>query len=170
MLATLILLWAVAIGLAVTAYFRPGDPFKHGMAFAHQHFLIMLPRVVLAILTAGFVAPIVPQELVSSWLGPASGLAGIAIGAVVGAALPAGPVVAFPLALVLFKAGVGVPQLIALLTAWSVYAAHRIIGYELPMMGWRFSVVRLTASLPLPILAGLVAWLATTIAPVATSP
>lgn len=155
----LILLWVLAVGLGATAYFRSGDEHLRGLRFARKQFLQILPRVILALMTAGFVAQIMPKELVAGWLGPASGLQGILVAAVLGAILPAGPMVAFPIALVLLKSGVGIPQLIAMLAAWSMFAAHRIIGYELPLMGWRFSVVRLSASLPLPILAGLAAWL-----------
>ena len=30
---------------------------------------------------------------------------------------------------------------------------HRVVIYEIPMMGWRFSMVRLVSSLPLPLIA-----------------
>jgi hypothetical protein len=68
--------------------------------------------------------------------------------------------VAFPLAVVLFEAGVGYPQMIALITAWSVLAIHRVMVFELPLMGGGFVWRRLLISLPLPILAGVMASLA----------
>jgi uncharacterized protein len=34
---------------------------------------------------------------------------------------------------------------------------HRILAYELPVMGWRFSAVRLLSSFFLPVVAGLLA-------------
>jgi hypothetical protein len=43
---------------------------------------------------------------------------------------------------------------VAFLTAWSVFAFHRVLIYEITLMGWRFSAVRLTSSLVLPPLAG----------------
>ena len=30
---------------------------------------------------------------------------------------------------------------------------HRVVIYEIPMMGWRFSMIRLLSSLPLPLIA-----------------
>jgi hypothetical protein len=48
----------------------------------------------------------------------------------------------------------GLPQLVAFLTAWSVFAFHRVLIYEATLMGWRFVALRLTASLVLPLLAG----------------
>jgi hypothetical protein len=35
-----------------------------------------------------------------------------------------------------------------------VFAIHRIIIYEIPLMGLRFSTIRLVSSLPLPLIAG----------------
>jgi hypothetical protein len=55
---------------------------------------------------------------------------------------------------VLFKAGASVPALISFLTAWSVFAVHRILAYEIPLMGIRFVVIRLMACALLPPLAG----------------
>jgi hypothetical protein len=69
--------------------------------------------------------------------------------------VPGGPILSFPIVVVLYKAGAGVPQLIAFLTAWSVFAFHRIMIYEVNLMGWRFTAVRLVSSLVLPPLAGL---------------
>lgn len=43
--------------------------------------------------------------------------------------------------------GAGLPQLVAFLTAWSVLALHRVLMYEAALMGWLFSVTRLTSSL-----------------------
>jgi hypothetical protein len=47
--------------------------------------------------------------------------------------------------------------LIAFITAWSVFAFHRIVMYEIPVMGIRFAMLRLLSSLILPPLAGILA-------------
>jgi hypothetical protein len=47
--------------------------------------------------------------------------------------------------------------LIAFVTAWSVFAFHRIVMYEIPIMGARFAMLRLLSSLVLPPLAGTLA-------------
>lgn len=61
----------------------------------------------------------------------------------------------FPIVAILDQAGAGPP--IAYLTAWSVFAHHRIFAFELPMMGARFALLRLTASLVPPFVAGILA-------------
>ncbi len=154
--ATLIL-WGLAAVLGTLAYTRPGALHVEGLRIAYRHFIQVLPRVALALITAGFLAQIIPHELMAGWLGPQSGLRGVAIAALAGGVVPGGPIISFPIAVVLLKSGAGTPQLIAFLTAWSVFALHRVITYELPFMGWRFSLTRFLSSLPLPFATGLLA-------------
>jgi hypothetical protein len=58
---------------------------------------------------------------------------------------------------VILQGGAGLPQIVALITGWSVFALNRVLAYEAPIMGWRFVALRLTASLALPLAAGLMA-------------
>jgi hypothetical protein len=46
---------------------------------------------------------------------------------------------------------------VAFLSAWSVVAVHRMLIYEIPLMGWRFTLVRVLSALPLAPLSGLLA-------------
>jgi len=84
---------------------------------------------------------------------------GILLAALVGAFTPAGPIVSFPIVVVLLAAGAGFPQVVSFLTAWSVFAFHRVIIYEIPLMGWRFVGIRLASSLVLPPLCASLVWL-----------
>jgi uncharacterized membrane protein YraQ (UPF0718 family) len=117
----------------------------------------LLPRLVFALLAASFLARLVPQEVIASMLGQDSGLIGILFASVVGGLLPGGPMTSFPVAVFMWQYGAGMPQMVALLTGWSVFAFHRIVAYEVPIMGWRFTAVRLASSLIVPPLAGLFA-------------
>ncbi len=123
-----------------------------------MRFFEILPRIGFALLTAGFISQIVPAEVIGHLIGYESGLRGILIGALVGGITPAGPIVSFPIVLVLMAAGGGFPQVMAYLTAWSVFAFHRVIIYEIPLMGARFVMIRLAASAILPVLCGLFIW------------
>jgi uncharacterized membrane protein YraQ (UPF0718 family) len=128
------------------------------MLAVHQ-LLRIVPRIVLALLIAGFVGQLIPSEFVASRIGPQSGAEGIFLASVVGGFIPGGPMISFPTVVVLREAGAGLPQLVALLTAWSVFAFHRVLVYESTLMGWRFSGMRLLSSLVLPPLAGFTALL-----------
>ena len=59
--------------------------------------------------------------------------------------------------------GAGTPQLVAFLTAWSVFAMHRHLMWEIPLLGAGFAAKRLTASLVLPPTAAVIAWLITSV-------
>jgi len=126
---------------------------------AGMRFVELMPRIAVAIAAAGFIGKLVPAQIVAAYIGPESGLYGVTLATLVGAITPAGPIVSFPLVAVLLKSGAGFPQVVAFLTAWSVFALHRVLIYEISMMGWRFCAVRLIASAPLPFLAALLTWL-----------
>lgn len=113
----------------------------------------MLPRLAAALLTAGFTAKLLTFVPIARYIGPEAGFRGVLIAMVVGSVMPAGPVVAFPTVVVLSHAGAGTVQIVTFLTAWSVFALHRVLTYEIPMMGPRFTAMRFVASLPLPFIA-----------------
>ena len=127
---------------------------------AGVRFVEMMPRMILAIVAAGFAGKLVPTEVVAAQIGHDSGFYGIVIATLVGGFTPAGPIVAFPIVVVLMKAGAGFPQVVAFLTAWSVYAFHRMLVFEIPLVGWHFSVMRLVSSLLLPFLCAYLTYLA----------
>lgn len=113
--------------------------------------------VPMALLAAGFLSPLVPGDVVARWLGESAGMTGIMIAMLAGWCLPVPPVIFFPIIAVLLKAGAGLPQMTALIAAWNVFALHRTLPMELPLMGRYFVTLRLASSLALPPLAGLLA-------------
>ncbi|RFA27346.1 hypothetical protein CAI21_14770 [Alkalilimnicola ehrlichii] len=117
--------------------------------------LPILPKLPPAILAGMFLGALLPEEYVGAVLGESSGLLGIVVATIIGAALPGGPMISFPLAVALFSAGAGMPQMVTLITAWSVLALHRVLVFELPLMGGAFVKQRLLASVLLAPLAGL---------------
>ena len=157
MSGSLLTIWLLAVVLAGLALFRGEGRLGEGLLAGADQLVRVMPRVLMALTAAGFIAKLIPGEVIGAWLGPASGFRGIAIAALAGLFVPAGPVVAFSLAAVLAQAGAASPQLVAFLTAWSVFAMHRITIYEAPMLGLRFLAVRLSASFILPLVAGLAA-------------
>lgn len=153
--AVAVVMWVLALVLLVVAARRTDDTLRRGIRTAGGYLLLMVPRVVLALMLAGFVAALLPGHMISQWLGHESGLRGIMIASIAGIAVPAGGVVAFPLALAMLKIGVGLPQLVAFLTSWEIFAVHRVLAFEIPFMGTRFVMLRVTSSFMLPPVAGL---------------
>lgn len=161
-LASLIIL-VLALILGLIAYFRRGEHWVEGLKIAIQQACTMIPRIVMALLISGFFSEIIPAELAASWIGKESGLKGIFIASIVGGFTPGGPMISFPIVVILFNTGADTPPLIAFLTAWSVFAFHRIVAYEIPLMGVRFAALRFLCSIFLPPLAGMLAAILTSL-------
>ena len=147
-------LWGLALTLGILVWAKRGrNTAQAALIKAGRRALRVMPRIVVAVLTAGFAGQLMPGGVVAAYIGPDSGFGGVLIAMLIGGFIPGGPIISFPLVVVLSEAGAGLVQLITLLTAWSVFAMHRVVIYEIPMMGWRFSMIRLVSSLPLPLIA-----------------
>lgn len=157
MLSAYLTLSIILAWLALIAHRKQHVSHKEVVSQGVANTLPLLFRIPAAILAGTFLAELVPKEYVVALLGDSSGLMGVLLASVLGGFLPGGPMIAFPLLLALFKAGMGIPQVIALLTAWLLLAFHRILAYELPMLGTDFVRRRLLVSLPLPVIAGFAA-------------
>ena len=148
---------AVAVVLAIVAYIKdPGLPaigIKNGLSLLW----FVLPRMVPALILAGLMQVLVPQEVVARYFGRAAGFRALAIATVAGALTPGGPMVSVPLLVVLANSGMAMGPLVAYMTSWSLFGIQRIIAWEAPLMGWRFVLVRIVPSLAFPFIAG---WLA----------
>ena len=152
-----ILMWLGVFFLAVLAWRRKDQTLRTGTRVGWGYFLMMTPRMCLALSMAAFAAELLPGETISEWLGKDSGFTGILIASIAGILVPAGGVVAFPLALAMYKIGVGIPQLTAFLTTWEIFAIHRILAWEIPFLGHKFVYLRTASSFFLPPLAGIFA-------------
>lgn len=117
---------------------------------------VVLPRMAAALLISGFIQVLIPHDLVKRWLGKSAGLKGLLVATGVGALTPGGPMLAFPLVIVLRNAGASTASLITFLTSWSTLGFHRVLMWELPLLGPNFASVRYLASIPLPFVAGAV--------------
>lgn len=117
----------------------------------------LVPVVSLGLVIAGSVQVFSQVWPLSKWLGEGSGLRGVLIAWPAGIVTPGGPFTSFPLVLALHKAGAAVAVTVTYITAWSVTGLHRLLVWELPFLGPEFVVTRFLASLPLAILAGLIA-------------
>ncbi len=154
-----IVLWGLVATLMLMAAVRSKVLCREGAWEGSRDFVVLLPRVAIGVVGSGYIAAIMPQSLISEWIGPNSGVLGITIAAFAGAATPGGAVVGFSIGAAALKGGAGAPQVIAYSTAWSLYALQRLLNWEIFMMPARVVYLRAFASIPLPFLAGLGAML-----------
>jgi uncharacterized membrane protein YraQ (UPF0718 family) len=155
-----LMLWLVVAGLALFAASRGRILLNTGAREGAIEFIRLLPRIGVGVVGSGFIAEVLPKALMASWLGPQSGLTGVLLATLGGALTPGGPVVGFSIGAAALKSGAGAPQVIAYSTAWALYAIHRLVIWEAPLMPPRIVYLRALVSLPLPFMAAALAMLA----------
>ena len=148
------LLWVIALVLgAIAAHAQPCAALRAASARAVIDCLKLIPRIMLGVVGSGYIAAILPAEIVGRWLGADSGMTGLCIAVLGGAFTPGGPVIGFSIGAAALKGGAGTPQVIAYTIAWALFALQRLFIWEIPVMPPRLVWLRVLASLPLPFLA-----------------
>jgi hypothetical protein len=153
------LLWAIALVLGVIAARRSRVLLRESIREGVVDCMRLIPRIMLGVVGSGYIAAILPEELVGRWLGADSGLTGLCIAFVGGVFTPGGPVVGFSIGAAALKGGAGTPQVIAYTIAWALFAVQRLFVWEIPVMPERMVWLRVLASWPLPFLAAVAAML-----------
>ena len=74
-----------------------------------------------------------------------------------GVICPGGPITIFPIAAAFVAIGADTGAAIAFITSWTLLGYARILVWELPFFGIDFVIWRTIISIPLPIIAGLLA-------------
>jgi hypothetical protein len=128
-----------------------------GLERAMEQLAYVLPQLTVALLVAGFLSKLIPGELIGHLIGPEAGWTGLVIAAFAGPIVPAGPVLAFSIAAVFERVGATPEALVAFITSWSLFTVHRMISYELPLLGPSFLRLRLLSVGLVPIAAGVIA-------------
>ena len=156
MLLPTIIMAILAIIFLAVGYSRGEGQHVQGLRSGFKMIVEILPLLIFAFIVAGMVQVLLPQELLSKWIGEESGLKGIFIGTFAGGITPGGPYVSLPLVAGLLKAGAGIGTLVAFLTAWSLWAVARL-PMEIGILGWKFTFVRLACTFFFPPIAGFLA-------------
>lgn len=153
--------WAFAgIGVitgALVYIFQGPESFYTTMYNSLESALGMMPRILAALVMAGMIWVLLPRELVSRFVGRSTGIMGLIFATVAGVVTLGGPSSAFPLLAVLAAAGADRGILIAFITSWATLGLQRTVMWDLPLMGPEFTLIRMLASVPLPIIAGIIA-------------
>ncbi len=155
---THLLYLAAAVAAATLCYAVAGP--THLQATTRSSAVLLLeiaPILVGAMVVGGYFQTLVPRQTVTRWLGGESGFKGLALASAAGAVTPGGPFASFPLAAALYDSGADIGTTVAFITSWSVLNVIRLFVWDIPLLGTSLSLVRLAASVPLPIIAGLLA-------------
>ena len=152
-----IILWGSVAALGFMAWQRGRAVLVSSAREGTMDFINIVPRIALGVIGSGYIAAIIPSEIITGWLGPNSGWSGVLAAVIAGAATPGGPVVGFSIGAVALKSGGGAPLVIAYVVAWALFAFQRLILWEIPFMPARFVWFRAAVSLPFPFLAAAIA-------------
>lgn len=141
--------------LTIVAYLKDHHFPLDGLKAGGKLFLDISPAMILAFISAGMMMKVLPRELLTRWLGEESGIQGLIIATLAGALTPGGPFIQFPIVAALLRSGAGIAPVVTYLSAWSLLGVNRFLVYEIPLLGWRLALTRITASLVFPIIIGM---------------
>ena len=156
MLIPTMVMGGLAVALLTIGYVRGQGQHIVGLKSALDMTIEILPLLVSAFIVAGMVQVLLPQELISKWVGAESGMRGILIGTIAGGFSPGGPYVSLPIVAGLLRTGAGIGTMVAFLTGWSLWAVSRL-PMEIGILGWRFTGIRMACTFFFPPIAGLIA-------------
>jgi len=150
---------ALVSGIACFAILG-ADAFASAVRDNLEALVLIVPRIAVALGLAGLIWVLLPRDRITSLVGKESGIRGLLIAVAAGMVTPGGPSAAFPLLAVLAGSGADRGAMVAYITSWSILGLQRILVWDVPFMGAEFSAIRVAISLPLVVLAGLIArWL-----------
>ena len=152
-----IILWGSVAGVGFIAYQRGPKVLTTSMCEGTLDFINIVPRIALGVIGSGYIAAVIPQEIITGWVGPNSGWLGVATAVVVRAATPGGPVVGFSIGAGALNAGGGPPQVLAYVIGWALFAFQRLLLWEIPFMPARFVWFRAAVSVLFAFLAAPIA-------------
>ena len=156
MLIPTIIMGVLAIALTVISYNKGGGEHIVGLKIAGSTLIQILPLLMFAFVIAGMVQILIPQEMISRWVGAESGFKGILIGTLMGTITPGGPFISLPIAAGLLRAGASIGTLVAFMTSWALLA-FPALPLQIGLMGWKFTLIRFVCTLFFPPIAGLIA-------------
>jgi len=155
----IILLVMVVVAEIVALYWRPDLPLEALKGSARLLRGVWLD-LLLGFIFAGLADVLIPQPVLSRWLGSERPGQGILVGWAVGLLIPGGPYLVFPILAGLFKKGAAPGPLITLITAKTLVSPVRMLTYEAPLLGWPLTLARFVPGVLLPPFMGLIgAWL-----------
>lgn len=158
--ASLYILLSLVVVAVGVAFARDVSLPLRGLAASGRLVQSVWIELALGFVLAGLLEVLLPQPVLSRWLGAERVGQGILIGWAAGLVIPGGPYVLFPIAANLFRHGAAPAPLITLLTAKTLVSPIRMLTYEAPLLGWPLTLARFVPGVLLPPVMGLLGqWL-----------
>lgn len=118
---------------------------------------VLSPKILAGVFIAATLPLILPRDRVAAWIGRESGVRGLILAGLAGAAIPGGPMMTFPLAAGFAVTGADLGAVIAFVSGWNLLSLNRTLIWEFSFLPAELVWVRFLISLPIPVLLGLAA-------------
>lgn len=151
----LVLLLASTGALFVVAFRRDAGLPLEALGAAGRALRAVGLELALGFVLVGLIEVLVSKDALAAWLSGSGQGRAIVLGSVAGLVLPGGPYVFFPFLAGLAHKGAPAGALIALASAKLLVSPARMLAYEAPLLGWRFTLARLLPAILVPPLLGL---------------
>jgi uncharacterized membrane protein YraQ (UPF0718 family) len=151
---TTLVLAGVAVVLLAIAFWQGSDLPREGLLTAGRTLWRNLAILLLGFLIAGLVQVLIPEDLLTRWLGAEAGFKGVLIGCAAGGLVPGSPYAVFPLVAALYQAGAGLGAVVGFVSAWALWSVTRL-PVEIALIGPRPALVRYAITFVVPPIAGL---------------
>ena len=148
-----VVIFTLAFVLTLIAYRRKDGTHLKGFKIAKQMGFSLIPLLIAAFAVSGLIEVVIPPQAIQGLFGDQTGLRGIVTAAGAGALLPGGPYVTFPIIASVFKCGAGIGTIVAFITGWAMLGIG-IIPFEIAFIGPRFTALRVSLVIFIPIIAG----------------
>ncbi len=159
---TLVILVSLVVLTALLGFVRDSTLPLRGLMASVKLARGVWVELLLGFVLAGLLEVLIPQPVLSRWLGAEHLGQGIVVGWAAGLVMPGGPYLFFPVAANLFRSGAEPGPLIALLTAKTLVSPIRMLTYEAPLLGWPLTLARFIPGVLLPPVMGVLGqWLFT---------
>jgi len=145
------LLAILAIVVTIVFVLEGGDGIIEGLRGSWSLTKRALPITLLGMGLAGTLQVLAPPGVVGKYMGDDSGLLGLAIGMAAGLITPGGPYVMYPIGNALMASGAGIGPMAGYVSARNLVTVNRLVVWELPFLGWPFTLTRLIVSFWMPI-------------------
>ena len=160
---TLVILVSLVVLTAVLGFVRDSTLPLRGLMASVKLVRGVWLELLFGFILAGLLEVLIPQPVLSRWLGGEHLGQGIVVGWAAGLVIPGGPYLFFPVAANLFRSGAAPGPLIALLTAKTLVSPIRMLTYEAPLMGWPLTLARFIPGVLLPPVMGVLGQLLFTV-------
>ncbi len=156
-MTTSLLIFAILALILFTANIRNGKHWN-GIRAGLWQLAIALPVILLALVLAGLLEVMIPEEFIKSWLAQEAGFTGIILGVFGGMIMAFGPYASYPIIATIYNSGAGLGTTVSLIAGWTFLGLSKV-PFESGFLGLRFSLLRLALAFPLCLFAGAIAHL-----------